>query len=279
MFGILSTIRKTATTALNVVTDHPWQVGVIVLLGAAGYLFYQNKNLEADLAQETLQVQNLKAREDSTREVLRAKDDSVRYYQRQAVQAEQESDSLDAALDQSRKAVASLRGRIEDLRVDTLAADSLIVDTDSVRIASFTHDEEPYHVTLDVVDPPRPELPSIRNLHIRLDPFWYDIRIGCSEGEGQVRRADWTITTPDWVPQMKLRDVRQSPEICNPGLPKAEGGSVVWTTTAIGGVSGGLGGALVSATNSQTSLTEGILFGTLGGGGFGHLIGRLREAF
>lgn len=199
-------------------------IGLVITsgLGYVTHLRISNANLKDDLQDRELQIDSLEAVNDTTREIKNILADSLRYFERRAVQTELEADSLDKALERESRVRANAEARVDSLE-SVIASSSVSEDSLGVRTASFDFYDEPYTIDAEIVMPPPPRSANLI-LNVKLDPIPLSFRVGCSENpDTDIKRATIGITTPDWA-EVELKEVTQEPGVCNPQVEVPEEG-------------------------------------------------------
>ena len=199
----------------------------------------------AALRREALARDREEAERDSTRElVLGVMAESVRVFQRRAVQGAVRADSLDRALGVERMARVQLAAEIGAFRAklsaptaamdvrapDTRATETTATDSSrDVRRAVFDERREPYRVHAEV-ELPRPPGLGVMDVSVEVDSMVLDVRVGCgapggnglNAGDG-VRAATVSVMPPAWA-RVRLTRVEQDERVCSPAVCREGGG-------------------------------------------------------
>lgn len=159
---------------------------------------------------------------DTTRElhdpaVLAALHDTLRLFQRRALQVTRQVDSLDRALGQATAARTAASVRIRELDAALERRDS--ADT----VAEFTLRDAPYTIAARVAIPHGAD-DARMTAHVILDTLPLTARVGCGSAPASVLRpASVTVTGPPWA-TVTLDHVEVDPLVCN-GDPLRPGGA------------------------------------------------------
>lgn len=182
---------------------------------------------------------NARARADVTRDVtsqiVAQLGDTLRAVERLIEQVAPKMDAIDRTLQRQSQVVANL-----GLTVQQLAARGSAPVTerpDGVRLASFTVDSAPYHVTAAVELPPAPARGTI-DLRVRLDSASLQARVQCgARGRAGVRDATLLLVTPPWL-SARVESVQQSPDVCQTPVDRRSWwtGHIEWGLTVTPGI-------------------------------------------
>lgn len=181
---------------------------LVAVIGAMGWML-RSKHMQLRTA--TLVTDSIAAVADTTRLV------AVDTWQRRALQAEIERDSLDLALD-TRPVVQS----VAQVQIDTVFIDgdsNVEVDEFDVRRVSFDVRQEPVTATVAVTVPPPPDTAHL-NMTTTIDPIPINMHIVCSiiDDGGGVHAASVRVEGPPWA-DIGLENLVTEPDVCSPPLP------------------------------------------------------------
>jgi hypothetical protein len=165
---------------------------------------------------------------DTTRElhdpaVLAALHDTLRVFQRRALQAARQADSLDRALGQATAARTAAVVRVRELSA------TLERRTAADTVAEFTLRDAPYTVAARV-RLPRGANDAQMTAHVILDTLPLAARVGCGPArESALRPASVTVTGPPWA-TITLDHVEVDPQVCtgNPSFRDDAGADRSW---------------------------------------------------
>lgn len=246
------------TTILKFLKDVPWWAFVILaLLAVIGKSHLEIRNLRADVVRTELLLDRAEAEADTTRLVLQAE---AFVFQRRAIQAEVERDSIDVLLQLETMARADLEVVIKALRA---TASAPVVETpEGVRSASFIGNQTPFHWQVKVDLPPPPSEGTVA-VAVTLDPLLLTARVSCGEApEGRtVLPALVTVEGPPWA-DVSLSSLTQDPTVCNAHVLEVPGPS--WEMPLAGALSGALVGAFTGDDPGVDALVGGALGASLG---------------
>ncbi|HEX9107198.1 MAG TPA: hypothetical protein VF832_08215 [Longimicrobiales bacterium] len=237
----------------------------VALLSAGGVIAVQNHKID----KLAMSVRNVGLSRDSavaasstTQErKLALLADSVRFFERRAVQTGVRADELDKQLSQVTKARAELVAQIAELKGSvnvTVVSDA----NDSVRSATVHRREEPY--TLDIsARLPKPPAEAEISYHVVLDSVKLGVRVSCGPRvkAGEIRTATVSATPPPWLP-LRIDNPTLDADLCNPLIPPQKGVSRWWLPVS-GLGAGAATGAVVGADGSHA--VQGAAVGTLVG--------------
>ncbi|HVT39895.1 MAG TPA: hypothetical protein VHE78_12670 [Gemmatimonadaceae bacterium] len=209
-------------------------VAAIVLVGVQSWQLSsaQNRAARSGLAADSMQ-----AARDTTRRIYyidaavlaaaRADaariGDSLRLFERRAVQALQRADALDRALGLERVARHRLEAMVVGLRRQVVTDSVHSSGSDSLRHAVFDVRHAPYSVHAEVTLP-RPPASGLMAVRVDLDTIRLEVRVGCGKAAPNgVPPARVNVVSPAWA-KIGLSRVEQSPGVCAaPGATAASG--------------------------------------------------------
>jgi hypothetical protein len=143
--------------------------------------------------------------------------DSVRGFERRAIQEKQERDALDKALKRERAARVALTVTVPEVK--TTAPVVSVSDSGDIRRGKFLVRKEPFTVS-GAIELPKPPGDGKLDMNIALDPLRLNLRLGCSQQKQQgLRTATTSVFGPSWA-SIALDTVSQTREVCNPAKPK-----------------------------------------------------------
>jgi hypothetical protein len=153
--------------------------------------------------------------------------DSIRGWERRAVQETQRADALDKALKRERAANVALTVTVPE--VSTTAPILSTSDSGDIRRGKFQIRQEPFTVS-GAIELPKPPGDGKLDMNIALDPLRLNLRLQCgAKGPQGLRPATAAVFGPSWA-SIGLDTVSQTREVCNP-KPKR---SVVRSAVLIG---------------------------------------------
>lgn len=205
--------RTTTTEVVETGGGSRW-LGVALVVVVVGAVLALAARWRGEARSAGLVADSLAAVADSaTREVtaLAGLGDTVRAWQRRALQTERERDALDRRLRLETAARSTAEVALRAVR-DSVTAETT-ADTADVRTGRFSLHQEPVSVSVEVRMPP-PPAPGVAVIEATVDPIPLAVRVGCRDAE-PARSAWVTWTGPEWV-QVDLRDVQADPDACNP---------------------------------------------------------------
>jgi hypothetical protein len=180
--------------------------GVAATVALCAALYGKYLHTAAQLRDALLYTDSLQAAADTTRLVYA---DSVRLFERRAIQQDQRADALDRDLGRERRARVALVAQVESLQTTATTTPTYRADTAT---ANFIVTSPPYHAKVDVVVPP-PPTPATLELAITLDPAPVEVRLGCGPASNGLRPATVLVAPPSWL-DIDLTLVEQDPDVC-----------------------------------------------------------------
>lgn len=190
--------------------------GVAAAVALCAALYGKYLHTAAQLRDALLHTDSLQAAADTTRLVYA---DSLRLFERRAIQQEQRADDLDRDLGRERRARVALVAQVESLQTTATTTPVYRADTAT---AAFDVTAPPYHAQVDVVIPPPPS-PALLDLAVTLDPAPMEVRLGCGPSVNGLRPATVAVIPPPWL-DVDLTQVEQDPDVCqSPILARPRG--------------------------------------------------------
>ncbi len=248
-----------------------WALAVVVLI--CGYLYVQTLDARDRAREADLRADSTAAANDTTRLVFEGTisglKDSVKVFQRRAVQSELEKDDLDRMLGEESVARVNAELTIANL-VAHLSGDSVTVDEDDVRSSTFFHETDLFSLVADIRLPP-PPAEGIGDFNVTFKPFNIHARLTCKDSDTDIKEASLIFATPPDI-NLVLTDIEQEPWICNPQLYEKPGwffGMTIPTEPFVGIFAGAAAGFVVDQS------MEGAIGGALIGGSTGFVIREL----
>lgn len=122
------------------------------------------------------------------------------------------------------------------LQVDTLrTTDTVIVEGDTIRTASFLRYQPPVKLSALVVVPPAPGFATL-DATMTLDTIPLGLRILCGRSRNGVRPVTAQVETPPWV-TVRMDAPQAVPEVCNHPAPRR---GIPWWTLPLAFATGAL---------------------------------------
>lgn len=182
-----------------------------VVLGSIATVSFMFWNLNNQNRQLSFELDRVEVLSDTTRLVY---EDSMRVYQRRALQAEIERDDLDKELQVAKEASVSTTIIIDTVFIEDTAPVA-IDPTDNIRRSLFTIYQEPITAEIEVSLPEPPAQGSIQMM-AALDPIPLSLSILCAEegNLGGVHAASFRVESPKWA-EIQLATGTIDPSICS----------------------------------------------------------------
>ena len=219
---------------------------------------WARRRAERAVVAATFHADSLMAAADTTRQLapspsLRAAiGDASVAFQRRMVQARQEADSLDRALEEERAVKVEVSARADSLEAVLRAA---VQDSaNDERTASFSVYQPPYRVVAEVTLPPSPS-DGRMTVRVAVDSAVFHARIGCGpRGAAGVRPATVTLVGPEWI-RVRIANAEQVPEVCSAAAVRGDE-RPFWVPRFVAGV-----GAAVEAQGGAMVLRPAVFVG------------------